>query len=88
MCGIVGRYNFRSDASVNRPQIKKMCRLLVHRGPDEQGEFTDGPLGFGHRRLSVIDLTSAACQPMTSEMANSVLLIMVKSIISVSLEFI
>ena len=44
-----------------------MCRLLVHRGPDEQGEFTDGPLGFGHRRLSVIDLTAAAGQPMTSE---------------------
>ena len=67
MCGIVGRYNFRSHASVNRDQLKKMCRLLVHRGPDEQGEFTDGPLGFGHRRLSVIDLTTAACQPMTSE---------------------
>ena len=64
MCGIVGRFNFRSGARVELQLLKKMSDLLAHRGPDGEGTYTAGPVGFGHRRLAVIDLTSAAHQPM------------------------
>lgn len=67
MCGIVGRYNFLSGAPVAAPLLQRMCDVLAHRGPDGEGVYTDGPLGFGHRRLAVIDLTPAAHQPMMSE---------------------
>jgi len=67
MCGIVGRFNFKTHTPAAPPLLAAMAHLLAHRGPDEEGVYTDGPLGFGHRRLSVIDLTAAARQPMTSE---------------------
>ena len=41
-----------------------MTRLLAHRGPDAEGIFIDGPVGLGHRRLSVLDLSATANQPM------------------------
>lgn len=43
-----------------------MCRLIAHRGPDGQGVWTDGAVGFGHRRLSIIDLSPAGTQPMST----------------------
>ena len=43
-----------------------MSDAIAHRGPDDHGLYVDGCLGFGHRRLSIIDLTSAAAQPMLS----------------------
>jgi len=64
MCGIAGRYNFRSDRPVDRALVVGMCDLIAHRGPDESGVFTDGPIGLGHRRLSIIDLTPTGRQPM------------------------
>ncbi|WP_447968600.1 asparagine synthase (glutamine-hydrolyzing) [Nitrospira sp. M1] len=66
MCGIVGRFNFHSHGPVPADLIKRMAKLLVHRGPDGEGVYTDGSVGFGHRRLSVIDLTQAGHQPMIS----------------------
>ncbi len=70
VCGIAGRYNFFSGAPVRGELLKKMCDLLAHRGPDGQGIFHDGPLGLGHRRLAVIDLTEQAHQPMMSDDGN------------------
>ena len=67
MCGIAGRYNFLSGAPVKTELLEGMCDVLVHRGPDGQGIFQQGAVGFGHRRLAVIDLTEAAHQPMISE---------------------
>lgn len=64
MCGIAGRYNFLSHAPVDPGVLKGMCDLLVHRGPDGEGIFHTESVGFGHRRLAVIDLTEAAHQPM------------------------
>ncbi|MGR6087024.1 MAG: asparagine synthase (glutamine-hydrolyzing) [Arcticibacter sp.] len=64
MCGIAGYFStkgfFRQD------QIKVMTDRLQHRGPDSGGEFHDGPCSLGHRRLSIIDLSTRASQPMYS----------------------
>ena len=43
-----------------------MAAAIAHRGPDDEGFFTDGPVGFGHSRLSIIDLSDAGHQPMTT----------------------
>ena len=64
MCGICGQYNFGSQAPVARREIEKMCATLIHRGPDDVGYYVSGPLGFGFRRLSIIDLAGGH-QPMT-----------------------
>src|SRR6185436_10946439 len=66
MCGIAGRYNFYSRAPVGEPLISGMCELLAHRGPDGQGVFVEGPVGLGHRRLAILDLSDAGRQPMQS----------------------
>lgn len=62
MCGIAG---YVSDA-LNQEDLRKMCGCLQHRGPDADGFFIDGNVGLGHRRLSIIDLSNAANQPMHS----------------------
>ena len=64
MCGICGQYNFASPAPVQKSDIEAMTRTLVHRGPDDDGYHVDGPLGFGFRRLSIIDLAGGH-QPMS-----------------------
>jgi asparagine synthase (glutamine-hydrolysing) len=66
MCGIAGRINLLSGAPVSHAAIDGMCRLIAHRGPDAQGVLVDGPAGFGHRRLAILDLSDAGRQPMTS----------------------
>src|SRR5688500_20241548 len=43
-----------------------MCDLLAHRGPDGSGSFVEGPVGLGHRRLAIIDLSASGRQPMAS----------------------
>ena len=65
MCGIAGRYNYLSGAPVAPRMLQGMCDLIAHRGPDADGVWTDGPVGLGHRRLAVIDLSEGGCQPMT-----------------------
>jgi asparagine synthase (glutamine-hydrolysing) len=64
MCGICGQYNFGNLAPVRRRDIQAMTSTIIHRGPDDEGYFLDGPLGFGFRRLSIIDL-SGGHQPMS-----------------------
>src|SRR5688572_2113106 len=66
MCGIAGRYNFRSGRPVDPDVVQSMCDLIAHRGPDEEGIFVECEVGLGHRRLSIIDLTPTGRQPMTS----------------------
>ncbi len=63
MCGICGQYNFGSGAPALRKDIERMTNTLVHRGPDDEGYYIAGPLGFGFRRLSIIDL-GGGHQPM------------------------
>ncbi|MBN1103516.1 MAG: asparagine synthase (glutamine-hydrolyzing) [Deltaproteobacteria bacterium] len=72
MCGFVGILNHRQKA-ISRNVLKAMTLMVAHRGPDGEGFFTEGPVGLGHRRLAVIDLSSAAAQPMKSECGRYVL---------------
>ncbi len=65
MCGIAGI--FRQDGRpVDECLLRRMTDVLAHRGPDGEGFYIDGPLGLGHRRLAIIDLSTGA-QPMGSE---------------------
>lgn len=65
MCGIVGFLN-RDGAAADAGILATMRDALAHRGPDGKGLYLDGALGLGHRRLSIIDLSDAASQPMLS----------------------
>lgn len=63
MCGIAGELRF--DGSMPDPAIiERMKSQLARRGPDGEGSYCDGPVVLGHRRLSIIDLSSRAHQPM------------------------
>jgi len=64
MCGICGQYNFKNQRPVIPETIQNMTRTFVHRGPDDEGHYISGPLGFGFRRLSIIDLQGGH-QPMS-----------------------
>jgi asparagine synthase (glutamine-hydrolysing) len=67
MCGICGIYNFRNGAPVDAGVVEAMKTTLAHRGPDGHGSYVDGSVGLGHRRLSIIDLSDAARQPLGNE---------------------
>jgi asparagine synthase (glutamine-hydrolysing) len=67
MCGICGIYHFDNLRGVQPSSLKAMAHAIRHRGPDDQGEYFDGPVGLGHKRLSIIDLSKAAHQPMSTE---------------------
>jgi len=66
MCGIAGIVDLTSQGPP-REILGRMTRLLQHRGPDDEGIAVMGPAGLGHRRLSIIDLSSAGHQPMSLE---------------------
>ena len=65
MCGICGIYNVGTGEPVSDRLVKAMADTIVHRGPDAEGIYTSGPIGLGHRRLSIIDLAGGA-QPMSN----------------------
>lgn len=66
MCGIAGFIDFKKDST--ETTLKKMTDQLEHRGPDAGGVFfqtnNDASIGFGHRRLSILDLSAKGGQPM------------------------
>ncbi len=64
MCGIAGQYNFGPETPVDQDSIRRMARSIAHRGPDDEGYYFSGNLGFGFRRLSIIDLAGGH-QPMS-----------------------
>src|SRR5579863_1775189 len=70
MCGIAGVFTFKNSSfQVDKPYLDRMIRTIAHRGPDGAGMWVsaDRCVGFGHRRLSIIDLATAASQPMCNE---------------------
>jgi asparagine synthase (glutamine-hydrolysing) len=67
MCGINGiALSTRAGANVDPDTLIRMRDVMVHRGPDDAGLFVSGPIGLGHRRLSIVDLATGH-QPMTNE---------------------
>ncbi|HEY8076426.1 MAG TPA: asparagine synthetase B, partial [Labilithrix sp.] len=65
MCGIFGRFVW-DGAPADAVAMKALLDLLRHRGPDAEGVWSDGPFFFGHRRLSIIDLSPSGAQPMAT----------------------
>lgn len=72
MCGIAGAFNLDGEP-VAADLLRQMTDAIAHRGPDGEGHHIDGSIGLGHRRLSIIDLSPAARQPMTNESGDVVL---------------
>lgn len=66
MCGFVGLLNTNGSAA-DMAVVQRMTDMIAHRGPDGEGYHQDGCLGFGHRRLAIIDLTDASAQPISSD---------------------
>ncbi len=67
MCGITGFINFAShDREQASSRVRKMAATLAHRGPDEEGFYVDDHAALGHKRLSIIDLSSGQ-QPMATK---------------------
>ncbi|NOZ52486.1 MAG: N-acetylglutaminylglutamine amidotransferase [Gammaproteobacteria bacterium] len=63
MCGICGELRFDGQQPT-LAVVHRMMEKLARRGPDNAGDYIDGPLAMGHRRLSIIDLSEHANQPM------------------------
>lgn len=68
MCGICGIIDY-SGKRVDEGSIRSMCSQMQHRGPDDEGVYINNKssAGLGHRRLSIIDLSTAGHQPMSNE---------------------
>ena len=66
MCGITGLVDLRSERQVNEHLLRSMNAALLHRGPDGDGFHIENGVGFGHRRLSIIDLEGGK-QPIYNE---------------------
>lgn len=66
MCGIAGGFAFKPEGKKYINKINGAISCISHRGPDGEGIFLDETVAFGHRRLSIIDTSAAANQPMFS----------------------
>jgi asparagine synthase (glutamine-hydrolysing) len=66
MCGIAGVMKFGAGARADSVALRRMCDVIAHRGPDDDGFYTDGPVGIGMRRLSIIDVAGGH-QPISNE---------------------
>src|SRR5687767_14411559 len=69
MCGILGIFNHSRSRNIVAPHLlERMTDVISHRGPDDAGTYIspDERVGFGFRRLSIIDLSAAGHQPMSN----------------------
>lgn len=66
MCGIFGEISFNKNLKVNKNHFINCLNLMNHRGPDDSDIFIDNKFAFGHKRLSIIDLSKKGRQPMMS----------------------
>src|SRR5688500_4583930 len=69
MCGIAGIVRF-DGTPADPARVRAMTDALVHRGPDDDGYFAEGPVALGMRRLSVLDVSAGGRQPMSNEDGN------------------
>ncbi|MBK6388084.1 MAG: hypothetical protein IPF71_15600 [Rhodoferax sp.] len=65
MCGVAGIF-YPDNRRVESDALRRMTRALIHRGPDEEGFHEEPGIGLGHRRLSIIDLSTGQ-QPLCNE---------------------
>ncbi len=65
MCGIAGIANLNGEPA-SPVILKRMTDAIAHRGPDGEGQYVDGAIGLGHRRLAIIDLSPGGRQPMAT----------------------
>ena len=72
MCGITGIVNL-DKRPAEKAVLKDMAEALRHRGPDDAGLYTSGAAGLGHVRLSIIDLSKDASQPMANADSTAVI---------------
>ncbi|PCK33604.1 asparagine synthase (glutamine-hydrolyzing) [Pseudoalteromonas piscicida] len=75
MCGIAGIWEWNHPANIQEEAVRQMGNAIVHRGPDDEGVWVDSVSGVGlaHRRLSIVDLSQAGHQPMSSHCGNWVI---------------
>ena len=66
MCGIAGILLFSNDPHADPATLHAMCRVMEHRGPDDEGFYVNGPVALGMRRLSIVDLATGH-QPISNE---------------------
>ena len=66
MCGLTGLLRSAPNDDI-MGQVAKMTARLVHRGPDDEGVWSEGGIGLGHRRLAILDLSVTGAQPMHSD---------------------
>ena len=66
MCGICGYLSLDLQSRADPRIVETMCRVLAHRGPDDQGVWSKGPVALGHRRLSILDV-SGPHQPLSTD---------------------
>jgi asparagine synthase (glutamine-hydrolysing) len=66
MCGITGVLKFEKGGQVDAGLLRRMCAAIIHRGPDDEGIYTQDCVGLGMRRLSIIDLRTGH-QPLSNE---------------------
>ena len=71
MCGIAGYIS--TNKAIDKSLLEGITDVIAHRGPDAAGYFTDHHVALGHRRLSILDLSDAANQPMESACGNYVI---------------
>jgi asparagine synthase (glutamine-hydrolysing) len=67
MCGICCILHLDPTRIATQNVVARMAHTIRHRGPDDEGYYLDGSIGLAHKRLSIIDLSEAAHQPMTNE---------------------
>ena len=65
MCGISGVFSFSETGDQAISFLEKATEVLASRGPDAKGYFKEQHIGLGHRRLSIIDVSTSANQPMS-----------------------
>ena len=66
MCGIAGILELGGGTRANATALREMCGIIAHRGPDDDGFYTDGAVGIGMRRLSIVDVAGGH-QPLSNE---------------------
>ena len=73
MCGILGQVSLNKKLKFDNKNFLYSLSLLSNRGPDDEGYFVNNQIAFGHKRLSIIDLTKSGKQPMFSQNKNSII---------------